>query len=40
MEFSAGEEFMEYVLGALIALIMLYILVRVALAYFFPKDRR
>jgi hypothetical protein len=40
MEFSAGEEFMEYVLGALIALVMLYILVRVALAYFFPKDRR
>jgi len=29
---------MEYILNGLIVLITLYIVVRVAMAYFFPKD--
>ena len=37
MEFGAGEEFMENVLGVLLVLITLYMLVRVSLTYLFPK---
>jgi hypothetical protein len=32
------EQWAEYFLNATIALVTIYILVRVALAYFFPKD--
>jgi|GraSoiStandDraft_24_1057298.scaffolds.fasta_scaffold592270_1 hypothetical protein len=40
MEFSVGASFMEYFLGGAIALITLYIVLRMVLAHFFPRDRK